>query len=193
MLFGSGDRSFLFRGAAELTMRSFQYNIFKLSGSSCSNIIIKKMEIRVDDLSGSEIAEFLEEHIKDMKAVSLPESKHALDLEGLRKPEITFWTVWDGSSLIGCGAIKELDANHAEVKSMRTSVPQRGKGVASMLLQYILNEAKLRGYRRISLETGSIPFFEPARNLYKKYGFKNCAPFSTYKEDRNSVFMEKEL
>jgi len=151
------------------------------------------MEIKIDDLSGSEIAEFLEEHIREMKSVSPPESKHALDLAGLRKPDITFWTVWDGSRLIGCGAIKELDANHAEIKSMRTTASYRGKGIASMLLQHILNEAKLRGYRRISLETGSMPFFEPARNLYAKYGFKNCAPFSTYKEDPNSVFLAKDL
>lgn len=151
------------------------------------------MEIKIDHLSGSEIAEFLEEHIREMQSVSPPESKHALDLAGLRKPKITFWTVWDGYRLIGCGAIKELDANHAEIKSMRTTASYRGKGVASMLLQHILNEAKLRGYRRISLETGSMPFFEPVRNLYAKYGFKNCKPFSTYKEDPNSVFMTKNL
>lgn len=109
-----------------------------------------------------------------MKSVSPPESKHALDLEGLRKPEITFWTVWNDARLIGCGAMKELDADHAEIKSMRTTASYRGKGIASMLLQHLLNEAKLRGYRRISLETGSMPFFEPARNLYAKYGFENC-------------------
>lgn len=151
------------------------------------------MEIKIDDLSGSEIAEFLKDHIKEMKSVSPPESKHALDLAGLRKPEITFWTVWDDSRLIGCGAMKELDASHAEIKSMRTATAYRGKGIASMLLQHILNEAKLRGYRRISLETGSMPFFQPARNLYEKYGFKNCAPFATYKEDPNSIFMAKDL
>ncbi|MGL4618222.1 GNAT family N-acetyltransferase [Chroococcidiopsis sp.] len=151
------------------------------------------MEIKIDDLSGSEIADFLEEHIREMKSVSPPESKHALDLAGLRKPEITFWTVWDDGRLIGCGAMKELDTSHAEIKSMRTTASCRGKGIASMLLQHILNEAKLRGYRRISLETGSMPFFEPAHNLYKKYGFKNCAPFSKYKEDPNSVFMRKDL
>jgi putative acetyltransferase len=151
------------------------------------------MEIKVDDLSSSEIAEFLEEHIKEMKSVSPPESKHALDLEGLRKPEITFWTVWDDDCLIGCGAMKELDADLAEIKSMRTTTADRGKGIASMLLQHILNEAKQRGYRYISLETGSMPFFEPARNLYAKYGFEYCAPFSTYREDPNSVFMKKKL
>ena len=147
----------------------------------------------VDDLSGIEIAKFLEEHIKEMKAVSPPESKHALDLEGLRKPEVTFWTVWDNSNLIGCGAIKELSADHAEIKSMRIHNSDRGKGVASRLLQHILNQAKLGGYHRVSIETGSMPFFEPARNLYAKYGFENCKPFSTYKEDPNSVFMTKQL
>ncbi|NJL20280.1 MAG: GNAT family N-acetyltransferase [Leptolyngbyaceae cyanobacterium SM1_3_5] len=151
------------------------------------------MEIKIDDLSGSEIAEFLEEHIRDMKSVSPPESKHALGLEGLRKPEITFWTVWKGNHLIACGAIKELDVDHAEIKSMRTAAQYRGKGVASLLLEHILNEAKLRGYRQISLETGSMSFFEPARNLYAKYGFQSCAPFSTYQEDPNSVFMTREL
>jgi putative acetyltransferase len=153
----------------------------------------EKIRISVDDLSGTEIAEFIEEHIQEIKAISPPESKHALNLEGLRKPEITFWTVWDGSNLIGCGAIKKLDSNHAEIKSMRIGIAQRQQGIASMLLQHILNEAKLKGYRRISLETGSMSFFEPARSLYRKYGFKNCAPFSTYKEDPNSVFMTKEL
>jgi putative acetyltransferase len=151
------------------------------------------MEIKIDDLSGSEIAEFLEEHIKEMKSVSPPESKHALDLEGLKKPEIIFWTVWDDSCLIGCGAMKELNANHAEIKSMRTTASHRGKGIASMLLQHVLNEARLQGYRRVSLETGSMPFFEPARNLYAKYGFEKCAPFSTYREDPNSVFMTLKL
>ena len=151
------------------------------------------MEIKIDDLCGSEIAEFLEEHIREMKSVSPPESKHALDLEGLRKPEITFWTVWDEGGLIACGAIKKLDADQAEIKSMRTCVSYRGKGVASMLLQHILKKAKLQGYQRISLETGSMPFFAPARNLYTKYGFKHCEPFSTYKEDPNSVFMTREL
>lgn len=155
--------------------------------------LLEKMEIRLDNLDSVEIANFLKEHIQEMKAVSPPESKHALDLERLRKPEITFWTVWDSDCIIGCGAIKELNVEHVEIKSMRTKDSYRGKGVASMLLQHILNEAKLRGYRRISLETGSLPFFEPARNLYTKYGFKNCAPFAKYKEDPNSVFMTKDL
>ena len=151
------------------------------------------MKIIIDDLSGKEIAEFLEEHINDMKAVSPPESKHALNLEGLRKAEITFWTVMDGEKIGGCGAIKELNKQHAEIKSMRTSTSLRGKGIAAMLLNHIINESKLRGYQRLSLETGSMAFFDPARKLYTKFSFNYCSPFASYKEDVNSVFMTKEL
>ena len=151
------------------------------------------MQIRIDDLSGPDIAQFLDDHIKDMKSVSPPESKHALDLEGLRQPDITFWTVWDDQQLIACGAIKELSADHAEIKSMRTDASCRGKGIASRLLQYILDEAQRRGYRRVSLETGSMPFFAPARQLYAKFGFQYCTPFASYQEDPNSVFMMREF
>ena len=156
-------------------------------------MVEQKVEIRLDDLCSVQITNFLEEHIREMKAVSPPESKHALNLKGLRKPEITFWTVWNDTSLVGCGAIKELNTEHAEIKSMRTKAACRGKGIASMLLLHILQQAKSRGYRRLSLETGSMPFFQPARNLYLKHGFNYCLPFSTYKEDPNSVFMTKNL
>ncbi|MEX1033707.1 MAG: GNAT family N-acetyltransferase [Cellvibrionaceae bacterium] len=151
------------------------------------------MKITLDDLSGPEIAAFLGEHLKDMRAVSPPESKHALDLEGLKKPEITFWTVWVEDKLVGCGALKALDAAHAEIKSMRTSSLYRGRGIASDLLEYMLGEAKQRGYRCLSLETGSMPFFEPARKLYEKFGFTYCEPFGDYKEDPHSVFMTTRL
>ena len=150
-------------------------------------------EIRLDDLSGPEIAEFLEEHIRDMKSVSPPESKHALDLDGLRKPEITFWTMWDGEALIACGALKELDAQHGEVKSMRTSRARKRSGLASLMLGHILDVARQRNYRRLSLETGAMPFFEPARRLYAKFGFRPCAPFADYKADPNSAFLTLEL
>lgn len=151
------------------------------------------MLIKVDDLTGKEIAEFLEQHISEMRTVSPPESKHALDLNGLRKAEITFWTIWIENSLAGCGALKELDTSHAEIKSMRTAPEYRNKGVATMLVQHIIEEAKSRNYRKLSLETGSIAFFKPARQLYLKFGFVYCEPFSNYKEDPNSVFMTKEL
>ena len=151
------------------------------------------MDIRIDDLSGPEIAELLQEHLRDMYRVSPPESVHALDLDSLRKPEITFWTIWDAGILAGCGAIKELDPQHAEIKSMRTASSHRRKGVAKQLLQHLLDEAKQRGYTRVSLETGSMDFFMPARALYASFGFKNCSPFSDYIADPNSVFMTKEL
>jgi putative acetyltransferase len=151
------------------------------------------MKIEIDDLTGPEIAAFLEEHLHDMRAISPPESKHALDLDGLRQPEITFWTVWDGSRLIGCGALKELDARHGEIKSMRTSAAYRRSGVASRLLQHIIDTAQARRYRRLSLETGSMPFFAPARRLYAKFGFVSCPPFADYVEDPNSVFMTRLL
>jgi putative acetyltransferase len=151
------------------------------------------MEIRVDDLSGREINELLQEHLRCMALVSPPESRHALNLDGLRHPEITFWTVWNGSELAGCGAIKQLDPQHGEIKSMRTAYAYQKKGVASQRLKHIIEEAKRRGYHRVSLETGSMEYFEPARRLYLSFGFVYCGPFAGYKEDRNSVFMTKAL
>lgn len=140
---------------------------------------------------GSEIAALLEEHIRDMKSVSPPESKHALDLDGLRNPEITFWTIWDGDQLVGCGALKELNSRHGEIKSMRTASLYQRSGVGSKMLSHIVNEAKTRNYERLSLETGSMAYFEPARKLYDKFGFIRCAPFADYVEDPNSVFLTK--
>jgi putative acetyltransferase len=151
------------------------------------------MTIRPDDLSSPEIATFLEEHIADMRAVSPPESKHALDLAGLRQPEIAFWIIWDEARIAGCGALKQLDATHGEVKSMRTARTHRQRGVASMMLGHIVEEAQRRGYRRLSLETGAMPFFEPARKLYRKHGFEPCGPFGSYKVDPNSAFFTKLL
>ena len=151
------------------------------------------VDIKIDDLSGSEIRELLQEHLTSMKRHSPPESVHALPIDGLRKPEITFWTVWENSELLGCGALKELDSQHAEIKSMRTSSRHLRKGVATTLLSYIIGEAGRRGYRRLSLETGSMEAFEPARQLYARAGFMYCGSFAEYVDDPNSVFMTKEL
>jgi putative acetyltransferase len=151
------------------------------------------VEIKVDDLTGIEIARLINEHLKGMTQHSPPESIHALNLDGLKKPDITFWSVWDQSELVGCGALKELDPQHGEVKSMRTSVAHLRKGVAKRMLQHIIEEAKKRGYRRLSLETGSMDAFEPAKRLYASFGFQYCSPFSDYIEDPNSVFMTLEL
>lgn len=151
------------------------------------------LEIRIDDLSGPEIAELLAEHLRCMGEVSPPESRHALNLDGLRKPDVTFWSAWSGNELVGCGALKELDAQHGEIKSMRTAAAHLREGVGSRVLEHILSEAKRRGYRRLSLETGAMPYFEPAHQLYRKFGFSQCPPFAGYSEDPNSVFMTKEL
>ncbi|MBC7912394.1 MAG: GNAT family N-acetyltransferase [Pyrinomonadaceae bacterium] len=151
------------------------------------------MNIKIDDLKGSEIFELLQEHLQSMFLHSPPESVHALDIEGLRKPEITFWTVWENGELLGCGALKELDAQHAEIKSMRTASRHLRKGVAKNLLKHILEEAMRRGYKRLSLETGSMEVFEPARTLYANFGFTYCDPFADYVLDPNSVFMTREL
>ena|ERR1043165_4250390 len=159
----------------------------------CSSNEVSKMEIKIDDLSGPEIAELLTEHLRCLADISPPESRHALGLDEQRKPEITFWSVWQGQVLVGCGALKELTPVHGEVKSMRSAKGHLRQGVASMLLQHIISEAKQRGYRRLSLETGSMEYFEPARRLYQKFGFKPCPPFTGYVEDPNSVFMSIEL
>ena len=151
------------------------------------------MEIRVDDLSGPEIIGLLREHLHSMTLHSPPESIHALDLEGLRRREITFWTVWQGAELMGCGAIKELDARHGEIKSMRTASAHLRKGVAAGLMRHILDEAGRRAYQRLSLETGSMAAFAPAHRLYASFGFKFCGPFADYVEDPYSVFMTREM
>lgn len=151
------------------------------------------MKIKLDDLSGLEVAALIGEHLQGMADHSPPESIHALNLEGLKKPEITFWSAWEKNELVGCGALKELDVRHGEVKSMRTAPLHLRKGVAKRVLAHIIEEAKHRGYYRLSLETGSMESFEPARKLYESFGFQYCRPFSDYKEDPNSVFMTMEL
>ncbi|WP_221568273.1 GNAT family N-acetyltransferase [Alkalihalobacillus sp. TS-13] len=151
------------------------------------------MKIKIDDLTGTEVSELVNGHLQGMTLHSPPESIHALNLEALRKPEITFWSVWEEDVVVGCGALKELDDKHGEVKSMRTSSSHLRKGVAKQLLEHIIGEAHRRGYQRLSLETGSMDAFEPARKLYKRFGFEYCKPFSDYLEDPNSVFMTKEL
>lgn len=150
-------------------------------------------EIRIDDLRGPEIRALLEEHLRHMHELSPPESVHALDLDALRRPEITFWTVWSGAELLGCGALKELDATHGEVKSMRTAAQRRRSGVARAVLAHLIGVARARGYARLSLETGSMPAFEPARRLYAAFGFTDCGPFADYAPDPNSVFMTRTL
>jgi putative acetyltransferase len=151
------------------------------------------MDIRVDDLTSPEILGLLREHLDSMALHSPPESVHALDAAALRRPEITFWSAWQGAELLGCAALKELDPHHGEVKSMRTATPHLRKGVAAALLAHLLEQGSQRGYRRLSLETGSMEAFAPARRLYARSGFQPCGPFASYVEDPYSVFMTREL
>jgi putative acetyltransferase len=151
------------------------------------------MLIRIDDLRGPEIASLLQTHVAFCRAASPPESAHVLDLDSLRVPGITFWSVWDGADLIGCSALKELDPAHGEVKSMHIAAKHRGRGVGLVVLQQIVGEARARAYRRLSLETGSMAAFAPARALYAGFGFVECPPFGAYLPDPNSVFVTLEL
>jgi putative acetyltransferase len=151
------------------------------------------MKLEVDDLSRAAVHALLNEHLRSMYELSPPESVHALDLDRLRKPEITFWTAWDGPLLLGCGALKELDRRHGEVKSMRTAEIHRRKGAGRAILAHIVEVAKSRSYQRLSLETGSMQAFEPAQRLYESFGFTHCEPFGDYIEDPNSVFMTLRL
>ena len=151
------------------------------------------MKIAVDDLSGPEIAALLREHLDDMHATSPPESVHALDLDALREPGVTFWSAYDGSTLLGCGALKELDAGTGEIKSMRTAAAAKRRGVASALLGHIVAEARRRGYARLYLETGSADFFAPARALYARFGFQPCGPFAGYTDDPHSSYFTRLL
>ncbi|MGR5279626.1 GNAT family N-acetyltransferase [Vibrio rotiferianus] len=151
------------------------------------------MEIKIDDLSGGEVIKLLEEHLADMYATSPAESVHALDVEALKSPDITFFSGWVNGELQGCLAIKQLTPRHVELKSMRTSNSSRKSGVATQLLTHALNTAIDKGYRKVSLETGTQQFFQPARNLYEKFGFTYCEPFSDYELDQHSHFMTREL
>jgi putative acetyltransferase len=151
------------------------------------------VDIRIDDLCGPEIRALLEDHLAEMHRSSPPESVHALDLDGLRKPDITFWTAWSGPQLAGCGALKELAPSHGEVKSMRTAPEFRRQGVGKAMLTHIIREAEARRYHRLSLETGSMEAFLPARELYESFGFSYCPPFGDYALDPNSVFLTRVL
>jgi putative acetyltransferase len=151
------------------------------------------MEIRLDDLQGSAIQALLQAHLDAMYEYSPPESVHALDLDALRHPSISFWCAWDGDELLGCGALKQHSAEHAELKSMRTASAHLRKGVARAILRHIESAARARGIRRISLETGSNAPFAAAQKLYTSEGFVECGPFADYVLDPYSLFMTKAL
>jgi putative acetyltransferase len=151
------------------------------------------MQIAIDDPGTPDVRELLEEHLRDMHLHSPPESVHALDVGKLQHPDVTFWTAREGNLLLGCGALKQLDAAHGEIKSMRTPAALRRQGVGRALLAHIIEVARGRGYERLSLETGSMDVFLPAQRLYQRYGFSHCEPFAEYRLDPNSVFMTLRL
>jgi putative acetyltransferase len=151
------------------------------------------MRIAIDDPERPDVLALLEEHLRNMRELSPPESVHALDVRGLKTPDVTFWTVRDGDRLLGCGALKRLDATHAEIKSMRTPEALRRRGAGRAMLAHIVAEARARGYRRLSLETGSMAAFAPAQTLYRSFGVAACGPVADYRVDPNSVFMTLEL
>lgn len=151
------------------------------------------MNIRIDDPRDPRIQDLLNAHLADVARHAPPESTHALDVAALCAPDVTFWAAWNSDDVAGCGALCEIDARHGEIKSMRTASAYLRRGVATRLLEHILREAARRGYTRLSLETGSMAAFAPARAFYARFGFQPCAPFADYVPDPNSVFMTRLL
>jgi putative acetyltransferase len=151
------------------------------------------MDIRIDDLQGSAIKALLQVHLDAMYEHSPPESVHALDLDALRHPSITFWTAWEGDELLGCGALKQHSASFGELKSMRTASAHVRKGVARAILRHIESTARAKGIQRLSLETGPHAPFAAAQKLYASEGFVECGPFANYQLDPYSLFMTKVL
>lgn len=149
------------------------------------------MRVMEDDLSGAQVRALLEQHFAAMRANSPEGSCHFLDLDGLRAPDVTFWSVWNGHDLAGMGALKQHDGVLGEVKSMRTHARHLRKGVAALMLAHIIGEARARGLSRLSLETGSGPAFDPAIALYRAHGFADCPPFPDYRPDPFSRFMTR--
>lgn len=152
-----------------------------------------KLRITEDELSGEAIAALLRLHLDEMHRWSPPCSVHAMPIERLRAADVTFWSVWDGDVLAGCGALKEIDPAHGEIKSMRASPDYRGKGVGKAILLHLMKEARRRGYVRLSLETGRPEEFLPARSLYAAHGFTECPPFGDYVSDDFSICMTRQL
>lgn len=151
------------------------------------------MDIKVDDLTSADVRALVQTHRDEMAANKNALTSNALDLDGLQKEDITFFSVWEGETLTGCGALKELDATHGEIKSMHTARRFRRRGVSAALLFHMINLAKERGYKRLSLETHPGEGYKPARKLYERFGFEYCGPFGDYDPNEYSVFMTKEV
>ena len=152
-----------------------------------------EFQIREDDLTGAEPTALLQLHLDEMHQWSPPESVHAMPIERLRAPDVTFYSAWHGDSLAACGALKQIDPAHGELKSMRAHPEFRGRGAGKAMLAHLLAEARARGYTRVSLETGRPEPFLPARRLYETNGFAECPPFGDYPADPFSICMTRTL
>lgn len=151
------------------------------------------MLIGPGDLDDAAVVAFLDAHVQQLRAITPPESTHALDLDGLKAPGVRFWTAHDAGELVGCAALAPLDDAHVELKSMRTASHRLREGIAGRLVVFVLAEARAAGFTRISLETGAEEFFAPARALYTRHGFTPCPPFGSYRPDPLSAFLTREL
>jgi len=151
------------------------------------------LSFRLDDLSGEATRGLIASHLARLRSTSPPESFHALNIDALRGPDVTFWSVWVGDEIAGCGALKRLDARRGEVKSMRVADKFLGQGVGRAMLEYLIGEARARGMETLWLETGSVEAFIPALRLYESAGFQRCGPFDGYVEDPFSVFMMRAI
>ena len=145
------------------------------------------------DLEDPRVIDLLNVHLTTARAETARGSAHALDVAGLRSPDVEFWSIWDDEELLGIGALKRLSPDHGEVKSMHTASSARRKGVGSAMLRHIIAAARARDFARLSLETGSWEYFLPARAFYQSHGFEECPPFAGYVPDPNSVFMTLDL
>lgn len=151
------------------------------------------MKFLLDDLSGEPTRALIARHLAGMRANSPPESVHAFEIDGLRQPDVSFWSVWLGDEIAGCGALKQLDAGRGELKSMRVADAFLRRGVGRAMLDHLIHEARARGLESLWLETGSSPAFTPALRLYESAGFVRCGPFDDYTDDPFSVFMTRSI
>ena len=145
------------------------------------------------NFENSEVNELLNKHFIELRSVSPKGSTHVLDIEGLKDKSIKFWSLWDNNELIGCGALKFLEKNHGEFKSIRVADKFRRSGIGEKIIEHLIEEAKKLEISKLSIETGAGDFFIPARKLFSKFGFKKCIPFAHYKEDPNSCYYTLDL
>ena len=145
------------------------------------------------NFDNSDVNDLLKKHFIELRSVSPAGSTHVLDIEGLKDPSIKFWSLWENNKLVGCGALKFLEKNHGEFKSIRVADEFKKKGIGERIINHLIEEAKKLKISKLSIETGAGDFFLPARNLFSKFGFKSCPPFAHYKDDPNSCYYTLDL